>query len=87
MLGLTDGYDGAGHVTSIQDARPAMSATFGYDALDRLEFATGVWGALMWQCDAIGNRTVQTNNGVDTIFTYTAANQLDHTTGGQRDRC
>ena len=85
-LDLTYVYDGDGNVLQIDDTRQTMTSTFTYDSRDRVETASGAWGALSWQYDAIGNRTLQTKNSVDTSYTYTTANRLDHTTtGGQTE--
>ena len=86
VLGLTYGYDAVGHVTSIQDHRGGTtSATFDYDDLDRLTTANGAWGSLAWEYHVIGNRLLQTKNGVDTHYDYTTTNHLDHTSGGQAE--
>ena len=85
-LDLTYTYDGVGNVLQIADTRQNMTSGFTYDSRDRLETANGAWGALSWQYDAIGNRTLQTKNSVETTYTYTTANRLDHTTtGGQTE--
>jgi RHS repeat-associated protein len=61
-----------------------MSATYEYDALDRLITATGPWGALAFEYDPIGNRKKQTHNGTDTTYDYSpSTNQLTSTGGGQ----
>jgi hypothetical protein len=62
--------------------RQDTTSTFTYDSRTRLKTATGPWGSLSWPYDAIGNRTLQTKNSVDTSYTYTTANRLDHTTIG-----
>jgi hypothetical protein len=51
-------------ITNTLDATRNM--TFGYDALDRLYTATGVWGSLGWTYDGVGNR--QTENS--TVYSY-----------------
>jgi len=51
---------------------PARSETFGYDALDRLTAATGVYGSLAYAYDANGNRTSRTLNAVTDTYTYAA---------------
>jgi YD repeat-containing protein len=77
FLNLGYGYDDAGNVESISDARPDLSATYSYDTLDRLQTATGVWGSTTYQYEgtegSAGNRTKQTHNGVDTSFAYLSA--------------
>ncbi len=71
-------------MTGIADPRPGMSASFGYDALDRLTSASGGWGTLSYQYDAVGNRLSSTLNGVTTAYTYDpATNRLVSTSGGQ----
>ena len=68
--GGQDGYDAVGNLKFLTDAmRPAMSATFTYDNLDRLTGAAGGgWGALTYDYDALGNRVKQTHSGVETIY-------------------
>jgi YD repeat-containing protein len=83
-LNLTYHYDAVGNVTQIDDPRQNMTSVFYYDdMLDRLTRATGPWGSLSWTYDAIGNRASQTKNGVETLYSLTSSNRLDHTTGGQ----
>ena len=84
VVDLTYTYDAGGNVTGIADPRPGMSASFGYDALDRLTSASGGWGTLGYQYDAVGNRLSSTLNGVTTAYTYDpATNRLVSTSGGQ----
>jgi RHS repeat-associated protein len=66
-----DGYDAVGNLKFLTDAlRPAMSATFGYDDLDRLTSATGGgWGSLGYAYDALGNRVSHTQGGVESAYT------------------
>lgn len=52
-------YDGVGNVRTITDARPAPAfgaQTFTYDALDRLQSATGAYGPITYGYDAHGNQ-------------------------------
>ncbi len=72
-------------MTGIADAlTTSMSAAYSYDVLDRLETATGPWGALTYDYDAIGNRTQQTHGSTTTTYTYSSStNQLTATSGGQ----
>jgi YD repeat-containing protein len=58
---LTYAYDDVGNISSIADWREGYSQTFGYDALDRLTSASGIYGSLTYTYDAHGNR--QTANG------------------------
>lgn len=68
-LDLVYGHDEVGNVLSIADARGGTwNQTFTYDALDRLETASGPYGAIAYAYDMHGNMTSQ---GSDT-FTYDA---------------
>jgi RHS repeat-associated protein len=70
---LALGYNAASNITSRTDSvTPARSETFGYDALDRMSSATGVYGSLAYGYDANGNRTSRTLNGVTDTYTYAA---------------
>lgn len=53
-LSLDYGYDRASLVTTIGDARPGHSQTFGYDPLGRLTSAQGIYGAITWAYAANG---------------------------------
>jgi hypothetical protein len=59
------------NVTSIGDARPGLSQGFTYDELDRLETASGFWGAGKFSYDHLGNRKTKTVGG-STTFDYDA---------------
>ena len=73
VLNLGLGYDAASNITSRTDAvTPARSENFGYDALDRLTSATGVYGSLAYSYDANGNRASRTLGGVTDTYTYAA---------------
>ncbi len=70
---LTYGYNAANDVLSITDGmNSASSQSFGYDALDRLTSASGVYGSLGWTYDSNGNRLTQTTGGTTTNYVYTA---------------
>jgi RHS repeat-associated protein len=57
---------------------------FTYDALDRLESATGPWGTLAWTYDSVGNRQSQTDTSGTAIFTYyTGTNRLESLSGAK----
>jgi RHS repeat-associated protein len=88
-LDLTYSYDTVGNVTGIADTRTTptpMSATYTYDALDRLATASGPWGALSYQYDGIGNRTQQTHDATTTTYTTSSStNRLTSTSGGQAE--
>ena len=78
-LHLIYGYDDAGNVRSITDARPVFSQTFEYDAVDRLTHVFGSFGATNFTYAADGNR--QTKG--DVTYTYSpTTNRLHQVTGG-----
>ena len=57
-------YDPNANITSITDnVDAARSQTFTYDALDRLISADGLYGAIDYAYDAVGNRTSLTRTG------------------------
>ncbi len=73
VLSLGYGHDSAGNITAITNALdPARSQTFGYDALDRLTSATGIYGSLGWTYDGVGNRLSETRGGQTDTYTYQA---------------
>ena len=90
---LTYTYDRVGNVTQLDDVRPvpgssgvttAYSASFGYDALDRLTSAIGGgWGALGYGYDALGNRITKTHAGSTTTYGYTSQRLASTTTDAQ----
>ena len=68
---------------TITDVRPGKSATFGYDALDRLTSASGGgWGTATYGYDPLGNRLSKTVNGATTGYVYTSQ-RLTSTTGAE----
>jgi len=51
---------------------------FGYDNLNRLTSAEGIYGELSYAYDAVGNRTTFVENGVSTLYQYGAtSNRLE----------
>src|SRR5216684_7737136 len=55
---LAYGVDSSGNITGITDhLATARSQVFQYDALSRLTYASGLYGALAYGYDAVGNRT------------------------------
>jgi YD repeat-containing protein len=76
-LDMTYAYDYVGNVTSITDARPGFSSTFGYDVLDRLTSVTG-YGATTFTYNSAGDRLTQGSIN----FSYNAQRQLSQLTGG-----
>ena len=64
--------DPVGNVTTITDAMDdAGSQSFGYDDLYRLTSANGVYGAVSFTYDKIGNRLTRTVNGQTDTYQYT----------------
>ena len=50
------GYDPNGNITGITDlVNAAKNQGFGYDAINRLMTATGAYGSLAYEYDAVGN--------------------------------
>ena len=68
---LTYTPDPNGNVTSIENALdPSKDKTYTYDALDRLEGATGPWGSLGWTYDDVGNRKTQSAAEGNSTYAY-----------------
>jgi RHS repeat-associated protein len=83
--GVTLGYtfDNANRITGISDSsNSALSWTYGYDVLDRLNSATTSAITDGWTYDANGNRLTQTGNTPITFTVSSTNNQLTATTGG-----
>jgi RHS repeat-associated protein len=58
------------------------SRSFSYDALNRLQGATGPWGNLTWTYDNVGNRMSYVASGGSTNYTYyTSTNRLEALSG------
>ncbi len=77
---LAYGVDSDGNITGITDhLATARSQVFQYDALSRLTYASGLYGALAYGYDAVGNRTSQSGGTTNLAETYSYAansNQL-----------
>jgi len=74
-------YDDVGNIREIACTAPALTASFGYDPLNRLtsaNYSTGV-GAYSYEYDAHGNMLRVIHNGSTTVFekTYDAKNQIE----------
>jgi RHS repeat-associated protein len=70
---LTYGPDANGNILTWNNLLdPSKNKTLGYDALDRLESATGPWGSLSWTYDGVGNRFTQTAAEGSSTYTYQA---------------
>jgi RHS repeat-associated protein len=73
VLGRTYQYDAGSNIIAINDQLdPANTGEFGYDQLNRLIAASGIWGAYSWTYDANGNRLTFQENGLEHIYTYEA---------------
>jgi RHS repeat-associated protein len=91
LQNLTYGFDAANNVLSIKDGvTSGNSQAFGYDVLNRLTSATGAYGKLAYQYDAIGNRLADaapTTNPPDglgntTAITYNQSGRIAAVTAG-----
>ena len=59
------------------------TATYTYDALDRLVKEQGSYGTISYTYDSMGNRLTKTQNGVTTSYVYDLCNKLlSETTAG-----
>ena len=68
---LTYSHDPDGNVMAINNLNDATrNKTFTYDPLDRLQSATGPWGALAWTYDGVGNRLTQTDSNGTRNYSY-----------------
>lgn len=75
-------YSKVSLVTSLSDHRVGHLQTFGYDALNRLTSASGAYGALNWQYDAAGNRTVESRPGGSLTYAYHGSTRRMSIVGG-----
>lgn len=78
------GWDKQSRVTSITDyANSALTATYGYDALDRLSSMSQGTNAFGFTYDGVGNRLTQTVNAITTTYTYpSTSHRLSSLSGG-----
>ncbi|MEJ2046914.1 MAG: hypothetical protein P8X92_02245, partial [Dehalococcoidia bacterium] len=73
LLDLTYVHDGGGNITTITNNLDAgRTQSFSYDDLDRLGGATGIYGAVGYTYDRVGNRLSRTVNGRVENYTYEA---------------
>ena len=64
-------YDALTNINSIEDLlAPAQSQQYSYDLVSRLTNATGSYGELAFDYDAIGNRTNKTKDTVQSPYIY-----------------
>ena len=83
MMERTYTYDGNKNLTGITAPNtPWYDQTFGYDALNRLETASGSYGNISYTYDGTGNRLTRDVNGVTETYDYdtTGRNRLDEIT-------
>ncbi len=72
MQNLTSGEDPDGNIGTITDnLASTRSQSFGYDPLNRLTLASGLYGSQTYHYDGVGNRQSATIGGVQ--YTYTTA--------------
>ena len=70
-INRTYGHDPNGNITSITDGLDSSkSQNLGYDALNRLVSATGVYGQISYSYDPVGNRTSQAVDDKTETYTY-----------------
>lgn len=73
-------YDGVGNITGIASTAPALTSTFGYDALNRLtsaSYSSGRAGTYAYEYDEYGNMLkVQENGGTVFQKSYLQSNRI-----------
>jgi len=75
-------YDDAFRITGISDAgNSALSWTYGYDNLDRLNAATNTGTSQGWTYDANGNRLTQTGSTPSTYTNSSTSNRVSSISG------
>ncbi|WP_277223230.1 RHS repeat protein [Pseudomonas indica] len=75
-------YDGANNITQITDLQnSAYSQTLGYDALNRLVAAKGIWGQASYAYNARGDITSQSVAGRSLGYGYDAQGRLSTLSG------
>ncbi|MGI9304468.1 MAG: DUF6531 domain-containing protein [Gammaproteobacteria bacterium] len=84
---LTYTYDDAHNITHITNKLDSSrSQTLGYDNLDRLTSASGVYGSLGYGYDAVGNRSSRTEGASTDAYTYDSlSNRLLSVSGPNAD--
>ncbi|NLH76241.1 MAG: choice-of-anchor D domain-containing protein [Acidobacteria bacterium] len=76
-------YDGAGNILSITSTAPALTATFGYDALNRLisaAYSSGSPSTYSYQYDEYGNM-LNATGAIGFPHTYNNKNQVPQSEG------
>jgi RHS repeat-associated protein len=76
-------YDANANITSITDAvTSSANRSMGYDGLDRLTSASGLWGSGSYTYDVLGNLKTKTEGGQAMTYNYnTSLNRLTGITG------
>lgn len=78
IQGLSFGYNDDDDITSIGDSvNSGNNQTLGYDVLNRLTSASGVYGSQSYQYDLDGNRTQEILGGTTTLLGYSYQNPLN----------
>lgn len=76
-------YDGANNLTQISDLQnSAYTQTLGYDALNRMTSAKGIWGAATYAYNSRGDLTSQSIAGRSIGYGYDAQGRLSSLSGG-----
>lgn len=83
VVGLSYVYDSVGNLSSISDSlNPTYNRSFGYDGLNRLTSASGVWGVGTIGYDAANNISSKTMGVNSLTYTYdTTSKRLNSITG------
>jgi RHS repeat-associated protein len=83
VVSLQYGYDSDNNVTGITDGvTGAQNRTLGYDGLDRLVSASGVWGSATYGYDAVDNLRTETigSQTINTVYN-SSTNRIDGVSG------
>jgi RHS repeat-associated protein len=83
IIDRTYQFDNVGNITGITDnVNPAKNQSFGYDSINRLSSAAGIYGSFGYGYDAVGNRLAQDSPAGHTDYQYyPGTNRLQSTTG------
>ncbi|HEY0105573.1 MAG TPA: RHS repeat-associated core domain-containing protein [Rhizomicrobium sp.] len=85
---LTYGHDASGNITAITDhLTSGRTQAFGYDNLNRLASASGLYGSLAFTYDGVGNRLTNVVGGTTSAYAYpSTSNRLSTVTTGANVR-
>ena len=85
---LTNAYDPSGNITSITDnLASSRTQTLGYDNLNRLNSASGLYGSQSYTYDGVGNRLTRVIGSTTDTYAYSStANQISTVTTGSNVR-